>query len=129
MKIIPVLIVVGIINGSAFAQTKQVIGTAGYLSEWEISGTVVTERSSAASDLFAGPVIWKHVGLCSINGPEEKPGEIRLEIRASRLGSRIEANLLVEGDQCVYAGDFTHGASGLMNCTKAKGVPLALSFK
>jgi len=55
MKIIPVLIVVGIINGSAFAQTKQVIGTAGYLSEWEISGTVVTERSSAASDLFARP--------------------------------------------------------------------------
>ena len=120
--------VVSFANGSALAQTRQVVGTAGYLSEWEIAATVV-KNTSAGRDEFSGPILWKHVGLCSVNGPEEIRGEIKFQIRRSWLASKFEASLSLNGDQCTYSGDFSGGTSGLMDCAKAKGVPLTLSVQ
>src|SRR5271169_3203513 len=120
--------VLGATDGSALAQTRQVVGTAGYLTEWEISGTVAKIASTTA-DEFTGSVVWKHVGLCSVNGPEEKRGVLRLQIRKSWLVSKVEASLSLDGDQCNYLGEFTNGTSGLMDCSNAKGIPLALSIK
>jgi hypothetical protein len=128
MKAISVLIVMGLVNGPALAQTRQVAGTAGYLSEWELAATV-TKNTSAAGGEFSGPIVWKHVGLCSVNGPEEIRGEIKFQIRRSWLSSKFEASLSLDGDECTYSGEFFDGTSGLMDCAKAKGVPLTLSVR
>lgn len=120
------LAVIGVADTAALAQTRQIVGTAGYLSEWEIAATVV-KNTSAGHEEFSGPIVWKHIGLCSVNGPQEFRGEIRFQICRSWLASKFEANLSLNGDQCTFSGDFSDGTSGLMDCAKAKGVPLTLT--
>ena len=118
--------------GSAVApaqsQSLQIAGTAGYLSEWELGGAV-TQTVSAGHSEFFGPVTWTHVGLCSVNGPQEKHGEIRFRISKSGALSEINATISLEGARCTYTGQLADGTRGLMDCSDAKGVPLALSFK
>ena len=112
----------------AFAGWLRVSGTAGYLSEWQLDGNV-TERISAGVKEYFGPLTWKHVGVCSPNGPQEKSGEIRFHISGSGAISHIRANLSLDGARCTYAGDWSGNSSGLMDCSDAKGIPLTLSFK
>ena len=119
---------VGMICGEAQARSLQVTGTAGYLSEWELNGSV-TENGPPGSNEFSGALVWKHVGLCSANGPEEKSGEIKFQIAKSSSSSRIQAAITLNGAQCTYNGEFASGASGHMDCTDAKGVPLSISIK
>jgi hypothetical protein len=128
LKSFPVVMALGVAGGPAHSQSLQVTGTAGYLSEWELSGTV-TESVSAGHGRFFGPVTWKHVGLCSVNGPQEKYGELRFQISGSGASSEINATLSLEGARCTYVGNLSEGTSGLMDCSDAKGVPLSLSFK
>ena len=128
LKAFPVMIALGMAGGPAQSQSRQVAGTAGYLSEWEIRGAV-TERVSAGRSEFFGPVIWKHVGLCSVNGPQEKYGEIKFQISRSGSLSQIDATISLEDARCTYSGNFSDSTSGLMDCSDAKGVPLALSFR
>jgi hypothetical protein len=80
------------------AKSLQIEGTAGYLSEWEISGAV-TEGISAEGNEFLGRLTWKHVGLCSVNGPQQKSGEIRFRISRSGSLARINATLSFDGSQ------------------------------
>jgi hypothetical protein len=122
------LIAVGMICAEAQARSLQIIGTAGYLSEWELNGSV-TEKGPPGSNEFSGAVVWKHVGLCSANGPEEKSGEIKFQIAKSSSSSRIQAAITLNGAQCTYNGEFSSGSSGHMDCTDAKGVPLSMSIK
>lgn len=123
-----ILMAVGMICGEAQARSLQVIGTAGYLSEWELNGSV-TEKGPPGSNEFSGALVWKHVGLCSANGPEEKSGEIKFQIAKSSSSSRIQAAMTLDGAQCTYNGEFSSGSSGHMDCTDAKGVPLSISIK
>jgi hypothetical protein len=116
------------ICGEAQARSLQVTGTAGYLSEWELNGSV-TEKGPPGSNEFSGALVWKHVGLCSANGPEEKSGEIKFQIAKSSSSSRIQAAMTLDGAQCTYNGEFSSGSSGHMDCTDAKGVPLSISIK
>jgi len=118
----------GCVAAPAFSGSLQVAGSAGYLSEWEFTGAA-TETNSAGGGEYGGPLIWKHVGLCSVNGPQEKPGAIRF--RLSRLGSlsHIDATISFDGAQCIYRGDLSESFSGQMDCANAKGVPLSLSIK
>ena len=128
LKFFAVLIVLGMAFEPAQAQLRQVTGAAGYLSEWELNGAL-TERMSAGKRAFSGPVTWKHVGFCSANGPQEKPGELSYEIAESGAPSRINATILFEGAQCTFSGNFSDNMTGHMDCPDAKGVPLSLSFK
>src|SRR5713226_3606531 len=128
LKAFLVVIALGMAGRPAESQSLQVAGIAGYLSEWELEGAV-TERVSAGGSEFSGPVIWKHVGLCSLNGPQEKYGEISFQISGSGSLSRINATISLEGARCTYSGNFSDGTNGLMDCSDAKGVPLAFSFK
>ena len=114
--------------GPAQSRSLQVNGTAGYLSEWELNGSV-TEKSPPGSNEFSGALVWKHVGLCSVNGPEEKAGEIKFQIAKSSSSSRIQAAISLNGAQCTYNGEFSGSSSGHMDCTDAKGVPLSISIK
>lgn len=128
MKVFLVLIALGAALGQAQAQLRQIVGTAGYLSEWELKGAV-TEKISAGRREFSGPVTWKHIGLCRVNGPEEKRGEIRVQIEGSGPTSRVDATVSLESVQCTYSGNFFDNTSGAMDCSDAKGVPLTFSFK
>ena len=115
-------------SAPAQSRSQQIEGTAGYLSEWELSGAV-TERSSAGSREFSGRVTWKHVGLCSVNGPQEKFGEIRLQISGSDSSARVNGVFSFDGARCVYSGEFSGVANGYMDCPDAKGVPLSISIR
>ena len=117
------------IGGPAQAQAspRQLLGTAGYLSEWEVRGTV-TETTSPAGSEFSGPVVWKHIGICSANGPEEKRGVIKAHVSRSGPTARIDATVSLEQAQCTFKGDFSEQTSVTMDCTDAKGVPLKFSF-
>jgi hypothetical protein len=66
----------------ARSRSLHIAGTAGYLSEWQFDGEVA---ETATSGELVGPLVWKHIGLCSVNGPQEKPGKIH--VRFSGAGS------------------------------------------
>lgn len=126
LKIFAALIALGMACGPAQAQLRQVTGTAGYLSEWELRGAL-SERPGGRA--FTGPVTWKHVGLCSVSGPQEKPGEMSYEIAGSGAASRIKATISFEGDQCTFSGNFSDNMTGHLDCPEAKGIPLSLTVK
>ena len=68
----------------------------------------------------------KHVGMCSVDGPEQKTGEMRLE----HLGaSRIKATLVVEGVTCTYDGRKSDAYSGVLRCPDRRDVPLLVWLK
>jgi len=128
LKAFAIPVAFGITCAPAQSRSLQILGTAGYLSEWELNGTV-TEKSPAGSNEFSGALIWKHVGLCSVNGPQEKSGEIRFQISKSGPSSRIQAAISLDGAKCTYNGEFSGSSSGHMDCSDANGVPLSISIK
>jgi hypothetical protein len=123
-----VAIALGVASGPLQARPLQVAGTAGYLSEWELEGAV-TERMSLGGSEFFGRVTWKHVGLCSVNGPPTKVGELTFRISGSGGASRINATISFEGARCVYSGEFSGSSTGHMDCSDARGVPLSISIR
>ena len=88
-------------GGSAAAQSLQVAGAAGYASEWELSG-VVTQIGPAKQ--FSGPLTFTHIGLCSVDGPLVKSGQIKFEVSGSKSSSKIQAALFYKGAWCAYDG-------------------------
>jgi hypothetical protein len=125
----PLIIIIAAVVLAVPAQSRslQVVGSAGYLSEWELDGTV-TEKVSAAGSEFFGPLTWRHVGLCSVNGPLEKFGEITFRLSGIKA-SHIDAIILMDRSQCFYSGDLSGSSAGHMDCSNAKGVPLSISVK
>jgi hypothetical protein len=110
----------------AQAQSRQVIGYAGVLGEWELTATV-TENSSRRSKEFSGPLTMKHTGVCTQDGPEEKSGEMRFQL--SSASSRLTATLLIAGVACTYSGKLSDSYSGMMTCPDRSAVPLRLWVK
>ena len=125
MKALFLSVVLGALATSAQAQSLQVIGYSGYLGEWELTATVTKNDSSRKE--YAGPMTMKHVGICTQDGPEEKAGEIRLQIAASML--RLNATLSVDGVECTYSGQLSDSYAGTMNCPDREAVPLKLWVK
>ena len=121
MRALLLLIMLGALATPAQAQSRQVIGYAGVLGEWELTATV-TENSSRRSKEFSGPLTMKHTGVCTQDGPEEKTGELRFQLSSSRL----TATLLVAGVACTYSGKLSDSYSGMMNCPDRSAVPLRL---
>ena len=108
-------------------ESLQVTGYAGVLGEWELVATVVTERASQRTREYAGPLTMKHVGWCTQEGPEEKTGEIRLQI--STLSSRLKATVSVAGVDCTYRASLSDSYSGKLECPGRPAVPLELWVK
>jgi hypothetical protein len=125
-----ILVTIALCMAALPAQSRSlhVVGTAGYLSEWELEGELKEAASGDTSEL-SGPVTWKHVGLCSVNGPQEKQGEITIRLSKSGSLSRLSATMSLDGGQCVYGGDFSGTSHGYMDCSDSKGVPLSISIK
>jgi hypothetical protein len=110
----------------AHAQSLQVTGQAGVLGEWELSAKV-TETTANGKQEFVGPLVLKHVGLCTQDGPEEKTGELRFQL--SRASSRIKATLLVDGVACSYSARKSDAFNGMMSCPDRRDVPLLIWLK
>jgi hypothetical protein len=120
------LIVLSALAAPAQAQSLQVIGNAGYLGEWELTASV-TGKALYQTKEFSGPLMMRHVGVCTQDGPEEKTGEIRLQI--SQSSSRLRATLLVDGIACSYSRRLSDSYTGVMNCPDRRAVPLILWLK
>jgi hypothetical protein len=116
-------IVLAALATAAWAQSRELIGYAGVLGEWELTATV-TEKTSWFTKEYSGPLTMTHVGLCTQEGPEEKSGEIRIQMSA--LSSRLNATLSVDGVACTYSGILSDSYTGMMNCTNRQAVPLKL---
>jgi hypothetical protein len=111
--------------GSAMAQSYSVNGQVGYLQEWEMKANLAkTITSSGVS--YEGPVTLRHVGLCSVNGLEEKSGVVRLTV--SRRTSAVEGTLAMKDDTCRIVASASKSHSGLLNCRDGQGVPISFSI-
>src|SRR5258706_14466733 len=113
VKIFFLPIVLGILPTPASAQSLQVVGYSGYLGEWELTATV-TETASGPKKEYSGTLMMKHVGLSSQDGPEEKTGEMRLQISAS--SSQLNATFSVTGAQRTYSGRLSVSHTGTLGC-------------
>ncbi len=134
MRILFRLIVLSGIATTADAQSLQVIGYVGVLGEWELTATVTQKTPDRTTSEFYGPLTMTHVGLCTQDGPEQKPGEIRFRIIGSSFamfGSSvsIKAKLLIDGVECSYSARLSDSYKGLMNCPDGRAVPLTLWLK
>ena len=109
----------------ASPELLQVTGQAGVLGEWELTANV-TAMTAGRRKEFSGPMTLKHTGICSQDGPEEKTGEIRLELAGS---SHVRATLLVDGVPCTYRATKADGYVGVMSCPDRRDVPLLLWLK
>jgi hypothetical protein len=118
------LAVLGALATPAGAESLEVLGYAGVLGEWELTASVTGNDSTKA---YSGPLTMTHVGICTVDGPEEKKGEIRF--RLSESSSRIQATLLVDGTECSYSARLSDFFAGTMNCPNRPAVPLKLWVK
>ena len=69
------LFALGALAAPAQAEPLQVVGYAGVLGEWELTGTV-TPTGNARSKTFAGVLKVTHIGICTQDGPETRSGQI-----------------------------------------------------
>jgi len=120
------LIVLALLATPAGAQSREVLGYAGVLGEWELTATV-TARASWWGQKFSGPLTMKHVGICTQDGPETKTGDIQLQL--SPFSSRLQATISIAGEACTLSADASQAAQGVMTCTGRRAVPLTLWLK
>ena len=108
---------------TAETETLQILGQAGVLGEWELTAKLT---ATGARKEFSGPLVLKHIGLCSVDGPEQKTGEIKLQLSGA---SRVKATLVVDGVACTYAGRKSGSYDGLLRCQAQREVPLLMWLK
>ena len=129
---IAVLVAVSTLTFAALtgAQTRSVTGQFGVLGEWELTANV-TKQADDGGRLWSGPLSLKHIGFCSVDGPEQKTGELRLDIPDPVAGSPAEATatLLIDGGACIFKGHLTDGYEGVMVCPDRANVPMMLMFQ
>ena len=105
----------------------QVSGTAGYASEWALNGEVT---QTGPTKEFSGPLTFTHVGLCSVDGPLVKSGQIKFAVPELKSSSKLQAVLFYEGAWCVYKGKLSDSSShGFMRCSETEQIPITLIFK
>jgi hypothetical protein len=126
MRIFFLAIVLSFLAAPAGAQSLQVIGYSGHLGEWELTA-VVTEGASSRNKEFSGDLTMRHIGLCSREGPEERTGQLRLQLLAS--SSQLNATLVIAGVECSYSGRLSDSYNGTMNCSDRQAIPLKLWLK
>ena len=109
---------------TASAQSLEIFGYAGVLGEWELTASVTGNDNTKD---YSGSLTMTHVGICTADGPEEKKGNIRLQV--SQPSSRMSATLVLDGVTCTYAGRLSDSYTGLMNCPDRSPVPLHIWLK
>ena len=105
----------------AAAQTRAVAGQFGMLGEWDLTATLTKQTS----EQWAGPVRLKHIGYCTTDGPEEKRGELQLNL--AELRGRITGTMVIDGVACTFSGRLKDGYDGTLRCPDRRDVPITLS--
>jgi hypothetical protein len=100
------------------------LGQAGVLGEWELTGDLIEGEQSKK---FSGPLKMKHVGICTQDGPEERAGEINLQIGSD--SESLTATLVLDGTPCNYSARKMHAYEGTMACAGRAPVPLVVWLK
>jgi hypothetical protein len=118
--------VVSVFAIPARAQFMQVYGKTGYLGEYELSGTVSGQATNGRKE-YSGPLVAKHVGLCTHDGPKETTGQIRFHVVG--FPPHVAAALVFEGVECTYEGVLSEPYHGFMNCADKTSLPLRLWTK
>jgi hypothetical protein len=104
----------------------QLQGQTGYLGEYEL-GAIVSEQTSNGRTEFSGPLVVKHVGLCTHIGPQQTISQIKLQITGP--SRRVTATVAFEGLACSYRGVLSESYHGFMNCGNKTSIPLRLWTK
>jgi hypothetical protein len=125
IAVLVVLWALGLTTSSG-AQTRAVSGQSGILGEWELTATV-TKETDGGGRRWSGPLSLKHIGLCSVDGPEEKAGELRLNV--SDPPGEVTATLLIDGAACTFTGQLTGEYHGVVMCPDRRGEPMMLSIE
>lgn len=102
------------------------LGQAGVLGEWELTGNLA-ENGPGPRKEFSGPLKMKHVGICTQDGPEERAGEIRLQLAGSEL--QVTAELVLDGARCTYSARKAYAYEGTLSCAGRAPVPLLVWLK
>jgi hypothetical protein len=127
MRISNAIILLLAFAAPAQAQPVQITGKLGYLSEWEIAARV-TEHASSGKNEFSGPLVLKHVGVCTPGRPVEMSGEIRYHI-TGWISPRMKAILRIEGTECRFEAKLSEAYEGVLSCPQWRGVPVSLFVK
>jgi hypothetical protein len=120
------LLTLSIFADPAQAEPLQVRGATGYISEFELSGSV-SEQDLNGKKILSGPLTVKHIGLCTHDGPQETVGQIRLE--RSQWSSHYAVTLDFQGSKCTYSGMLSESDRGFMDCGRDGSFPLRLWTK
>lgn len=110
------------------AQSLNVEGTSGYLSEWKLSGQVAATSEGHGRSL-AGVVTMTHTGVCSQDGPIEKTAKFSAKFSGARPSARIDGVVVLNDAVCTFAGPFAGRFNGAMDCPDAKGVPVTFTLQ
>jgi hypothetical protein len=106
----------------ALADTLQLSGKFGYLGEYELSAEIPAQDSAGQTEL-SGPLIVKHVGICSHDGPDEVEGTISLRFAGAQR--QVKATLVFDGHRCTFSGKLSETGRGELVCPGA-AVPFAM---
>jgi hypothetical protein len=117
------LTALGALAAPARAEPVKVFGYGGVLGEWELNADV-TEKPSTRWREYHGAVSITHVGLCTQDGPEQRKGEIRIEMIGS--AARLKATMRLDGAECSYAATLSDAYKGTMTCPDRPAMPLTL---
>jgi hypothetical protein len=126
MRLLVLVVSVGGLAAPAAAQSLQIHGVTGYLSEYDLSASVSGEASSGIEQL-SGPLIIKHVGLCTHDGPNETLSHLEVEFVSA--SAPITARLNFDGHECSYRGYLSESNIGVLTCGGGLSLPLRLWAK
>ena len=127
MKSTWILVVLVSLAPPAHSQALRLIGYFGDLGEWEMSADVAVNPSDRTKE-FRGPLLLRHTGVCTQDGPEEKSGDIRVRLSESR--SELQATLKFDGAECRFAGHLSSDRyTGLMSCPDRRAKQLNVWLK
>jgi hypothetical protein len=127
MKSTGIPLVLALMASHAHSQTLHLIGYFGDLGEWEMSADLAVNSSDRTKE-FGGPLLLRHTGVCTQDGPEEKSGDIRMRLSESR--SELQATLKFDGVECRFAGRLSSDRyTGLMSCQDRRAKQLSVWLK
>ena len=113
------MIAICVVAAAAGAEPYAASGQVGYLQEWELKASLAKTVSGGRVE-YSGPVTLRHVGLCSVNGVEEKQATVQLKLASSRL----EGTLAMADDDCRIVAPGA-SAAGLLTCRNGQDVPIS----
>jgi hypothetical protein len=125
MRTFAIASIITLFSLPAQAQSLTISGKFGYLGEYELLAVVTTQASGDKTE-YSGPMIVRHVGLCSHNGPNESNGEIKLHF--TNVTPRIVATLSYDGHECAYRGRMSETDVGQLICS-GDALPISIWSK